>query len=100
VNHGITCLYAKTKLFSNDCIFEHEKGLKLSIKFKPHVGNDVDYPNNIIMNKNAKKMYVAPSIKENVVELEQGIAAGSQGTPSATDNAFGTGTGSDQLGEG
>ncbi|MFU1858101.1 hypothetical protein ACK8HY_13875 [Sphingobacterium sp. NGMCC 1.201703] len=29
------------------------------------------------MNKNAKKMYVAPSIVENVVELEQGIAAGS-----------------------
>ena len=29
------------------------------------------------MNKNAKKMYVAPSIKEHVVELEQGIAAGS-----------------------
>ncbi len=25
-------------------------------------------------------MYVAPSIKEHVVELEQGIAAGSQGT--------------------
>ena len=51
--------------------------VKLSIKFKPHVGNSMDYPNNIIMNKNAKKMYVAPSIKEHVVELEQGIAAGS-----------------------
>lgn len=34
------------------------------------------------MNKNAKKVYVSPSIKENVVELEQGIAAGSgTGTP-------------------
>lgn len=54
------------------------KGLELSIKFKPHADNSVDYPNNIIMNKNAKKMYVAPSIKEHVVELEQGIAAGSQ----------------------
>lgn len=32
------------------------------------------------MNKNAKKKYVAPSIKEHVIELEQGIAAGSQGT--------------------
>jgi hypothetical protein len=41
----------------------------------------MDYPNNIIMNKNAKKMYVAPSIKEQVVELEQGIAAGSGVTP-------------------
>ncbi|MCW8310776.1 hypothetical protein K7A41_06045 [Sphingobacterium sp. InxBP1] len=30
------------------------------------------------MNTNAKKMYVAPSIKEHVIELEQGIAAGSQ----------------------
>ncbi|MGE8428810.1 MAG: hypothetical protein ACN6O7_13075 [Sphingobacterium sp.] len=43
------------------------------------------------MNKNAKKMYVAPSIKEHVVELEQGIAAGSGGgttnssSPSVTD---------------
>jgi len=58
-------------------IFKHENGLKLSIKFKPRAGNGVDYPNNIIMNKNAKKMYVAPSIKEHVVELEQGIAAAS-----------------------
>lgn len=56
----------------------------MSIEFKPHVGNDVDYPNNIIMNKNAKKMYVAPSIKEHVVELEQGIAAGSGGTGTTT----------------
>ncbi len=51
----------------------------------------MDYPNNIIMNKNAKKMYVAPSIKEHVVELEQGIAAGSgsveaQGWGSDIDN--------------
>ncbi|KKO91187.1 hypothetical protein AAW12_11750 [Sphingobacterium sp. Ag1] len=76
------------------------KGLELSIKFKPHADNGVDYPNNIIMNKNAKKMYVAPSIKEHVVELEQGIAAGSTGTPAPTDGGFGTGTGSDQLGEG
>ncbi len=45
-----------------------------------------NYPNNIIMNKNAKKMYVAPSIKENVVELEQGIAAGSGGTGSTSSN--------------
>lgn len=46
-------------------------------------------------------MYVAPSITEHVVELEQGIAAASPtGTPSATDNGFDTGTGSDQLGEG
>ncbi|QRY58272.1 hypothetical protein [Sphingobacterium siyangense] len=36
------------------------------------------------MNKNAKKMYVAPSIKEHVVELEQGIAAGSGGTGTTT----------------
>jgi hypothetical protein len=60
------------------------KGLELSIKFKPHADSGVDYPNNIIMNKNAKKMYVAPSIKENVVELEQGIAAGSGGTGTAS----------------
>jgi len=63
--------------------------VKLSIKFKPHAGNSMDYPNNIIMNKNAKKMYVAPSIKEHVVELEQGIAAGSgtagSSSPSVTD---------------
>ncbi len=43
------------------------------------------------MNKNAKKMYVAPSIVEHVVELEQGIAAGSgtveaQGWGSDVDN--------------
>ncbi|WP_333888746.1 hypothetical protein [Sphingobacterium siyangense] len=38
------------------------------------------------MNKNAKKMYVAPSIVENVVELEQGIAAGSPGTGSTSSN--------------
>ncbi|WP_167512275.1 hypothetical protein [Sphingobacterium siyangense] len=36
------------------------------------------------MNKNAKKMYVAPSIKEHVVELEQGIAAGSGGGTGST----------------
>jgi len=74
----------------------------LSIKFKPHAGDSVDYPNNIIMNKNAKKMYVSPSITENVVELEQGIAAASPGagTPAPTDNGFETGGGSDQLGEG
>lgn len=29
------------------------------------------------MNKNTKKMYIAPTIEELVVELEQGIAAGS-----------------------
>ena len=54
------------------------------------------------MNKNAKKMYVAPSIKEHVVELEQGIAAASPGagTPAPTDSNFGTGGGSEQLGEG
>lgn len=93
----------RLELFSNDCIFEHEKGLKLSIKFKPHAGNGVDYPNNIIMNKNAKKMYVAPSIKEHVVELEQGIAAASPGgtgttssTPSIDD--WGNETGSTQNG--
>ncbi|WP_312789917.1 hypothetical protein [Sphingobacterium sp.] len=61
----------------------------MSIKFKPHAGDSMDYPNNIIMNKNAKKMYVAPSIKEHVIELEQGIAAGSQsaqpGQPSVND---------------
>ncbi|WP_313419714.1 hypothetical protein [Sphingobacterium multivorum] len=38
------------------------------------------------MNKNAKKMYVAPSIKEHVVELEQGIAAGSQGAQPSSPN--------------
>jgi len=47
------------------------------------------------MNKNAKKMYVAPSIKENVVELEQGIAAGSGvtpgGSPGVNDPTEGTG---------
>ncbi|WP_175992138.1 hypothetical protein [Sphingobacterium sp. CZ-UAM] len=48
------------------------------------------------MNKNAKKMYVAPSIREHVVELEQGIAAGSQpATPGAggvtVDDAEGSG---------
>lgn len=41
------------------------------------------------MNTNAKKMYVAPSIKEHVIELEQGIAAGSGAVgasgPSAND---------------
>jgi hypothetical protein len=68
-------------------IFKHENGLKLSIKFKPRAGNGVDYPNNIIMNKNAKKMYVAPSIKEHVVELEQGIAAGSGTTNSSSPSA-------------
>jgi len=35
------------------------------------------------MNTNAKKMYVAPSIKEHVIELEQGIAAGSGVDPNA-----------------
>ncbi|MNH91105.1 hypothetical protein D3C73_436560 [compost metagenome] len=58
----------------------------------------MDYPNNIIMNKNAKKMYVAPSIVENVVELEQGIAAGSA-TPAPTDGGFGEGTGGTGTGE-
>lgn len=61
----------------------------------------MDYPNNIIMNKNAKKMYVAPSIKEHVIELEQGIAAGSQqaqpGSPSVNDP--GTGEGGSGFGD-
>ncbi|MDR0261988.1 MAG: hypothetical protein LBJ04_02050 [Sphingobacterium sp.] len=69
--------------------------VKLSIKFKPHAGNSMDYPNNIIMNKNAKKMYVAPSIKEHVVELEQGIAAGSQAQPGVTPQTDGWGAGPD-----
>lgn len=67
----------------------------MSIKFKPHAGDSVDYPNNIIMNKNAKKMYVAPSIKEHVVELEQGIAAGSQAQPGSTPQSNGWGAGPD-----
>lgn len=29
------------------------------------------------MNKNNKKMYIAPTVEELVIELEQGIAAGS-----------------------
>ena len=45
-------------------------------------------------------MYVAPSIKEHVVELEQGIAAGSTGTPAPTDGGFGEGTGGTGNGEG
>jgi hypothetical protein len=49
------------------------------------------------MNKNAKKMYVAPSIKEHVIELEQGIAAGSggnaqPGSPSIETREEGTGS--------
>jgi len=95
---AIYCLYAKAKLFNKEGIFEHKQGLKLSIKFKPRVSNSADYPNNIIMNKNAKKMYVAPSIKEHVVELEQGIAAGSA-TPAPTDGGFGEGTGGTGTGE-
>ncbi|MDQ1148033.1 MULTISPECIES: hypothetical protein [Sphingobacterium] len=47
------------------------------------------------MNKNAKKMYVAPSIKEHVVELEQGIAAGSQAQPGSTPQTDGWGAGPD-----
>lgn len=48
------------------------------------------------MNKNAKKMYVAPSIKEHVVELEQGIAAASptgsaQSTSPSINESEGTG---------
>lgn len=46
------------------------------------------------MNKN-KKMYIAPTIEELVIELEQGIAAGSgnsqSGVPSATDIGDGSG---------
>lgn len=47
------------------------------------------------MKKNVKKVYVSPSIKENIIELEQGIAAGSQqaqpGTPSVNDPGNGEG---------
>lgn len=39
-------------------------------------------------------MYVAPSIKEHVVELEQGIAAGSA-QPAVTPQTDGWGAGSD-----
>lgn len=60
----------------------------------------MDYPNNIIMNKNAKKMYVAPSIKEHVIELEQGIAAGSQAQPGATPQSSGWGAGADETNNG
>ncbi|WP_282638389.1 hypothetical protein [Sphingobacterium thalpophilum] len=49
------------------------------------------------MNTNAKKMYVAPSIKEHVIELEQGIAAGSQATPGATPQSSGWGAGPDEV---
>lgn len=46
-------------------------------------------------------MYIAPSIQENVIELEQGIAAGSQsaqpGTPSVNDH--GTGEGGSGFGD-
>ncbi|WP_346086070.1 hypothetical protein [Sphingobacterium ginsenosidimutans] len=52
------------------------------------------------MNKNAKKMYVAPSIKEQVVELEQGIAAGSQAQPGATPQSSGWGAGADETNNG
>jgi hypothetical protein len=56
----------------------------------------MDYPNNIIMNKNAKKMYVTPSIKEHVIELEQGIAAGSgTGNTGSAPQTDGWGAGSD-----
>jgi hypothetical protein len=51
------------------------------------------------MNKNAKKMYVSPSIKENVVELEQGIAAGSA-QPGATPQSSGWGAGADETNNG
>ena len=49
------------------------------------------------MNKNTKKVYVSPSIKENVVELEQGIAAGSQGGGVTTPQATGWGAGTDET---
>jgi hypothetical protein len=52
------------------------------------------------MNKNAKKMYVAPSIKEHVIELEQGIAAGSQAQPGATPQSGGWGAGADETNNG
>ncbi|QQD15531.1 hypothetical protein [Sphingobacterium sp. UDSM-2020] len=53
------------------------------------------------MNKNNRKMYVAPTIEELVIELEQGIAAGSGNagpTPSVDD--FIEGGGSAGNGEG
>lgn len=46
-----------------------------------------------------KQMYVAPSITEHVIELEQGIAAGSQGTPLPSDSGFGEGLGGEGNGE-
>ncbi|WP_200878577.1 hypothetical protein [Sphingobacterium sp. ML3W] len=49
--------------------------------------------------KNTKKMYVSPTIEEHVVELEQGIAAGSQGTPLPSDGGFGEGLGGEGNGE-
>ena len=49
------------------------------------------------MNTNAKKMYVAPSIKEHVIELEQGIAAGSQAQPQANPETNGWGAGQDGV---
>lgn len=47
------------------------------------------------MKNSEKKVYVAPSMEVLVVELEQGIAAGSGATAGATpeSNDWGTGTG-------
>jgi hypothetical protein len=51
------------------------------------------------MNKNNKKMYIAPTIEELVIELEQGIAAGSgnaqPGAPAINDEEGAGGSGWD-----
>lgn len=73
----------------NDELLNCPLNLKLALEIARN------YPNNIIMNKNAKKMYVAPSIKEHVIELEQGIAAGSGGNAGPT----GTPTSNDRTDE-
>lgn len=42
-------------------------------------------------------MYMAPTIEELVIELEQGIAAGSGASPQATPQATGWGAGDDDT---
>lgn len=53
------------------------------------------------MNKNNKKMYMTPTIEEHVVELEQGIAAGSNlGNPSTNPDIDDWGNGGGGEGNG
>lgn len=46
------------------------------------------------MKTHEKKAYVAPSLEVLVVELEQGIAAGSLSSSPQVDDSFGQGSGS------